>query len=296
MMLIVKAVIHTEAPLSVAMPVPEGGRANAYGQFPVMARGMDEDGNLLETGYLPATTIRGFLRRAVVVEDMQKAAAAGSPYRLPQAYAELIGQDSASEQASDDIDLLAIKKQREENPVLDLFGSGMGMKSRLRVSHFLPEKNVLPQVHRFSGVRKDLNDTEAAFDALDPQDNETFTVRARANNRRAGAQAVATSLSRKIRAAARKGEDTTALKEELAAAQALVDKHEAEMGDMRNSSRTLVQHWALPAGLDLHGKFVVEKVRGRDIELLVRGLEALSADPSIGRAAGSRRRRDQRKF
>ena len=61
-MLLVAGILKTEAPLSIAMPIAEGGRENAYGQFPVMTRGVDEDGNKLETGYLPATTLRGFMR------------------------------------------------------------------------------------------------------------------------------------------------------------------------------------------------------------------------------------------
>ena len=123
-MIIVKAVIKTEAPLSIAMPVAQGARENDYGNFPLMPRGINDEGEKQYTGYLPATTVRGYLRRGIVEEDMRKAAADGKHYKLDAAYAELIGQDAASEQQAGDIDLLALKEARESSPVLDLFGSG----------------------------------------------------------------------------------------------------------------------------------------------------------------------------
>ena len=143
-MIIIKATIKTEGPLSIAMPVAQGVRANDYENFPLMPRGIDEEGTKQYTAYLPATTVRGFLRRGIVLKDMEEAAARDQHYKLDQAYAELIGQDAASEQQAGDIDLIALKNTRETSPVLDLFGSGLGIKSRLRVSHFMPSHNILP--------------------------------------------------------------------------------------------------------------------------------------------------------
>jgi hypothetical protein len=62
--LIIHGTITTVGPLSISMP--DGGN---YGGFPVMARGIDEDGNLKRTGYLPATTLRGFLRRGWILRS-----------------------------------------------------------------------------------------------------------------------------------------------------------------------------------------------------------------------------------
>ncbi len=279
-MLLVAGILKTEAPLSIAMPIAEGGRENAYGQFPVMTRGVDEDGNKLETGYLPATTLRGFMRRAAVLPDMQAAADADKPYRLQKAYAELIGQDAASEQSAGDIDLMALREARDASPVLDLFGSGLGIKSRLLVSHFLPVVNVLPDV--FTGVRKDLEDNEQAFDLIAESEQEAFLGRSQANNKRAEASKLAQTLKRKLNAAKKKGEDTAEIEKELYAAESLAEKYKGSMGDMQNSSRTIVQHHALPAGLELHGKLVIQNYKQRDLELLMRGLDALSHFPVLG--------------
>ena len=90
----------------------------------------DDDGKPKKTGFLPSTTLRGFLRRAIVTRNMREAKDNGNPYSLEKAYTELIGQDSESEKQAGDIDLLEIKKAREDSPVIDLFGSGLGVASR----------------------------------------------------------------------------------------------------------------------------------------------------------------------
>ena len=71
---IVKVTLRTKGPLSLKMPVAEGARENEFDNFPVMTRGVDAEGNKLRTGYLPATTVRGFLRRAVTLQRMRIAA------------------------------------------------------------------------------------------------------------------------------------------------------------------------------------------------------------------------------
>lgn len=278
--IVVDAVITTVGPLSIAMPVPEGGRENQYKQFPIMTRGLDDEGNKLQTGYLPATTLRGFMRRAIVTDAMTKAAEAGKHYTLQKAYAELIGQDAASEAASEDIDLIKQQLQRDENPVLDLFGVGMSLKSRLLVSHFVPMTNVLPEP--FSGVRKDLEDTPEAFEALSLETQNTHANRSQANSQRADAVSQVKALERQVRAAEKKGDGAEELKAQLEAAKILAAKFADQMGEMQNSSRTLVGHFALPAGIDMHGKLIIERAKERDLEMLVLALDSLSRRPLLG--------------
>ena len=277
---IIKAKIRTEAPLSIKMPVAEGARENEFENFPVMTRGVDAEGKPLRTGFLPATTLRGHLRRSITIRSMQKAADEGKPYKLPQVYTEMIGQDAASEQQSDEIDLLALKAAREASPILDLFGSGLGIKSRLKVSHFVPEMNVLPEV--FTGVRKDLDDTEDALDLVDENEKLAFLGRSESNNRRASALSLQKQLERKVKQAERKGEVSEDDVKALEIAKAEVGKFKAEMGDMQVSTRTIVQHYALPAGIDLHGKLVIDKATETDIELIEHGLKQLSLMSYLG--------------
>jgi CRISPR/Cas system CSM-associated protein Csm3 (group 7 of RAMP superfamily) len=273
--IIINGTITTVGPLSISMP-----DGKDFDGFPIMARGIDEDGNAKKTGYLPATTLRGFLRRAVVTHDMKEAADAGNHYSLPKAYSELIGQDAASEQQAGDIDLLEIKKAREESPVLDLFGSGLGISSRLRVGHFLPSVNVLPE--EYSGVRKDLGDTEGVVELLSEEDATSYYARETSNSRRASAEQLVTSLSRKISAAKRKNESVDELEKELEEAKKIAEKYKDDMGDMQVSSRTLVGYTAMPAELELSGRIVIMNAKDRDLEMIEFGLNCLSQSPVLG--------------
>jgi len=276
----IEAVIRTESPLSIKMPVAEGSRENHFENFPVMTRGIDADGNKLQTGFLPATTLRGFLRRAIVLRSMRKASDEGKPYRLPQIYTEMIGQDADSEKQSDDIDLQALKAARESSPVLDLFGSGLGIKSRLKVGHFVPLVNVLPEV--FTGVRKDLDDTEDALDLMDKGDMQSFLGRSQNNNQRAAAASVVKQLEGKIRRDGKKNEVSADDEKALEVAKVNLEKFKTGMGDMQVSTRTIVQHFALPSHVDLHGRIVIDKANEKDLEMIVYSLSELSKGPILG--------------
>ena len=277
---VIRGIIRTESPLSIRMPQAEGSRENEFENFPVMTRGIDTDGNKLQTGFLPATTLRGFLRRAIVLRNMKQAADAGKPYRLPQIYTEMIGQDAESEKQSDEIDLQALKAAREASPVLDLFGSGLGIKSRLKVGHFVPVINVLPEV--FTGVRKDLDDTEDALDLMDKSDMQSFLGRSQSNNQRAASAAVVKQLEGKIRRDSKKGDASADDVQALEVARANLEKFKEGMGDMQVSTRTIVQHFALPAGIELHGRIVIDKANDKDLEMIECGISELSKAPILG--------------
>jgi hypothetical protein len=272
---IINGTITTVGPLSISMP---DGRD--YGGFPIMSRGIDADGKPLKTAYLPATTLRGFLRRAVVMHDMKEAAAAKSPYSLPKAYAELIGQDAASEKQAGEVDLLEIQRVRDESPVIDLFGSGLGVSSRLRVGHFVPNLNLLPD--EYSGVRKDLGDTEGAVELLSEADATAYYGREASNSRRSQADALVKSLERQVRAAKKKNSDEAELTTQLEEAKTLLDKNKEDMGDMQVSSRTLVGHFAMAANLDLFGRLVIVNAKERDLAMIEFGLDCLSRSPVLG--------------
>lgn len=277
--LLIKGHLVTRGPLSIKLPEAEGHGANRWGNFPVETRGVDAAGVKLQSGYLPATTVRGFLRRAAVLTRMQAAASAGKHYRLQAVYSELIGQDAASE-SKEKADLLELRKTRDDNPILDLFGAGLSLSSRLLVSRFCPEQLVMPEV--VTGVRKDLDETEDVMNMLTAEDQDAFFGRAEANTRRAAATAVVKQLQAKIRKAEKAKEPTDELKLALEEAQATQEKFVAEMGAMANSSKTLTSYWALPSGIVLTGRMVVERARDRDLPILEHALNALSLFPILG--------------
>lgn len=280
MTVVIKGSIKTVGPLSIAMPTADGGKPNEYGNFPLMGRGITEDGEPAMTGILPATTVRGALRRGAVIPVMEQAAKDGAPMSLRDVYENLIGQDTASEQSQDTIDLLKLQAERDEKPIVDLFGSGLGVKSRLLVSHFVPSVNVLPGA--VAGVRKDIDDTPDAFNKLSDKDQNDFVMRSTANSDRADNEKLVKKLKAQIRKAEKAGDDLADLTKQLEAAQKQADKSKADMGEMKNSSRTLVGYHALPAGLELEGKLVIQHDRDRDIDLVIQGLDHLSLFPVLG--------------
>lgn len=272
--IIIDAVITTKGPLSIAMPVAQGGRANEYNNFPLMARGQDEAGKPMQTAYLPASTVRGFLRRASGLAAMEKRGLGKTT--LQQAYSDILGQ---SADAKEEVDLVKLTAMREADPILDLFGS-WSIKSRLLVSNFLPKVNVLPQA--VTGVRKDLEDTDGVLEFLSESDRLAYHSRSDINSQRAAADAVVKGIKREMSKAKKDNKPLADLEAALAIAEAKAAALKSEMGDMANSSRTITEFFAMPADIELHGRLVIEQARERDLGLLLQALDALSLRPMLG--------------
>lgn len=272
--IIIDATITTVGPLSIAMPIAEGQQENEWKNFPVMTVGLDDAGNPMRTGYLPASTVRGFLRRAVAMDAMRRRGAGNTT--VQQAYSDILGQAG---DGKDNIDLLKVAQDRDADPILDLFGR-WSYKSRMLVSNFLPPVPVLPEA--ITGTRKDLEDTEGVIEALTPEDRAAYFGRSDANSTRAAAEALVTGIKAKIRKAKKAGEELGDLEKALAEAEAKVNNAKAAMGEMQNSSRTITTFYALPTGIHLNGKVVVERARERDLDMILTGLDALSQRPLLG--------------
>lgn len=272
--IVIDAVLTTQGPLSIAMPVAQGGRANDYNNFPLLARGQDETGNLLQTAYLPASTVRGFLRRATGIAAMQERGVGKTT--LQQAYSDILGQSSDTKE---EVDLIKLSAIRDADPILDLFGS-WSIKSRLLVSNFLPKTNVLPQA--VTGVRKDLEDTDGVLEFLSEADRLAYYSRSDINSNRAAADAVVKGLKRQISKAKKDKTSLTDLEAALAIEEAKAAGLKTDMGEMANSSRTITEFFALPTDVALHGRIVIEQSKERDLGLILQALDALSTRPMLG--------------
>lgn len=272
--IVIDANITTIGPLSITMPVATGGRANQWNNFPVTANGMDDDGNLQMTGYLPATTVRGMMRRAAGIAAMARRGEGKTT--LQQAYADILGQGSDTK---DEVDLVKLAALRQSEPILDLFGS-WSLKSRLLVSNFLPQTNVLPLV--VTGVRKDLEDTDGVLEQLVKADQDAYFNRSDVNSERAKADAVVKGIGREIAKTKKAGGDISKLEADKVTAERAVAVLKEQMGEMANSSRTITEYYALPAGLLFTGRIVIQNAKDRDIALVMEGLEYLSQRPLLG--------------
>jgi hypothetical protein len=138
----------------------------------------------------------------------------------------------------------------------------------------------LPEV--FTGVRKDLDDTDGVLELISEADRERYLGRSGANSKRAAAVTVVKGLDANLRKAKKAGESLLELELALQAAQGIVERYASEMGDMTNSSRTLTSYFALPAGIELKSRLVIEKARERDLAMIELLLQALSERPILG--------------
>jgi hypothetical protein len=197
---------------------------------------------------------------------------------LDEAYRDLIGQDAASEQQPDEIDLMALKNMRAQNPIVDLFGLGLGVQSRLKVSHFLPEHNILPEV--FTTARKDLGDADdgAILDLVRDEEREKYLKRANANSKRSAAESL---LARLVKQRKKDGPSAD-LDAQIAATESKVEEYREEMDGMTNSSRTILTHYAMPAGVQWTGRLIITNSTEKDIDALCGALDRFSSYPMIG--------------
>jgi CRISPR type IV-associated protein Csf2 len=267
--IIINATLTTVQPVSIKLPDQDG--------HPKMTRGVDSDGQPKKTAYIPATTMRGKLRRLAVQPLMQ--AAAGKPWTLHQVYEAMLGQDAASE-ASEEIDLLALKKRREGNHIVDLFGAGLGVKSRLSVGHFMPAVDVAPEA--FAGVRKDLDSDTEVLEWMDADEVQRFVDRNTNNSKRSAAEALVKKMTTQIRKTEKAGQDVSDLKAALALAESQRDALVLAMGDMKNSTKTITSYEAMPAGIELKSRIIIAKSTAKDMATLLGALDLFSRTPVLG--------------
>jgi CRISPR type IV-associated protein Csf2 len=278
--LIINATFTTIQPVSIKMPDQEG--------HPTMTRGVDAEGRPLKTAYIPATTLRGKLRRLAVRPLMEAAAAAGTPWSLFQVYEAMLGQDTQSE-AAEKIDLAALKKRREDNHIVDLFGAGLGVKSRLSVGHLMPARGVTVQPEKFAGVRKDLDSDLSLLDLMSADEVATFEARSAYNSERSSLAAVEKQLKIQLKKAEKAEKEGKGTKEAVDTLRAACDAAEAKlkaatelMGDLKNSTKTLTSYEAIPAGIDLFSRVVISTAQGKDLALLIGVIDAFSRLPVLG--------------
>ena len=269
--IIINATLTTVQPLSIKLPDQDG--------HPMMTRGVDSEGQPKKTAYIPATTIRGKLRRLAVQPLMQAAAAAGKPWTLHQVYEAMLGQDAASE-TSEEIDLVALKKRRQDNHIVDLFGAGLGVKSRLSVGHFMPVVDVAAEA--FAGVRKDLDSDTEVLEWMAPHEVNRFVDRNTNNSKRSAAEALVKKLSSQIRKTEKAGQDVTELQAALTLAESQRDGLVLAMGDMKNSTKTLTSYEAMPAGIELKSRIIIDKATAKDLATLMGALDLFSRTPVLG--------------
>ena len=246
--------------------------------LPMMTRGVDDEGRAQRTVFMPAAQLRGRIRHEAALAVMR---GKGEPVKLEEAYMLALGQDLRPEEDNEPeaIRLGDQIKFRQDNPFLDLFGTWK-VASRLFVSHLLPEANVYPD--RFSHIRRDLDTNENVFEQLPDEEISRFYDRQQAQSQASKAGGMIKATETALRKA-RKDKDT-----------ALVDELEAKLEDLKNlkkehkgddeseNTKHLVELQAIPAGITLMGKLIVQKATAADITTIVAAIDGISHNPMFG--------------
>jgi hypothetical protein len=246
--------------------------------LPLMTRGVDAEGRPQRTVYLPAGQLRGRIRHEAALAAMR---GMGKKVKLEDAYMLALGQDLRPEEDDEpeDIRLGDQIKFRKEQPFLDLFGTWK-VASRLYVSHFMPEVNVLPE--RVAHIRRDLDSNIDVMEQLDADEQDRLYDR-QAKQALASKAGTLIKTAEAALKAARKAKDQTKIDELESKIKELEDLKKSHKGDDdSDNTKHLVDLQIIPAGLELLGKLTVQRPLRSDIHHLVHALDGISLKPLMG--------------
>ena len=245
--------------------------------LPTMVRGVDQEGRHLKTVYIPGAQFRGRLRHEAAMAELLR----GDKVKLETAYMAALGQDLRPEE-DQEVEQIRLAEQlalRQGQPLLDLFGTWK-MASRLMVSHLLPEQNVAAD--SFSLIRRDLDSNTEMMTLLDDAEQDRFYER-RDKQALASRSGALMKIAMRELVAARRAKDTNKVDELEAKLVELKELKKTHKGDDESeNTKHLLEVEAIPAGLTLTGKLVVQRARPRDLSILSDALDRISRKPVLG--------------
>lgn len=274
MNIVLEGSITTLEPISIVLPDTGVAKMNVL-----------ISGEVKETAYIPAGTLRGTLRRNACFALMEREAQLGRPWSLFTVYNNVLGQNKDSEAAEEVIDLVKINEARKANPIIDTFGSGLGFKSTLEVAHAVPVQPI--SLIKLRGARRDLDADYEVLSEMPASEQALWQARTAANSRRARIESEKTTMQRAVRAL--KGEEKEAAERALAEIDSELEKAKSEMLGMMVSTRQPIDYEAMPMGAELTHSMRLVNANQNTESVLVASLNYLSANPRIGgqRARGA---------
>jgi CRISPR/Cas system CSM-associated protein Csm3 (group 7 of RAMP superfamily) len=245
--------------------------------LPLMTRGIDAEGRHQRTVFVPASQLRGRIRHESAAAELMR----GQKVKLEVAYMAALGQDLRPEEDTEveQVRLAEQQAQRDRQPLLDLFGTWK-MASRLMVSHLMPTVNVAAE--SFSVIRRDLDANRDIMDLLGDEEQDALYER---RDRQASASKVENMIKvtqRELMKAKRANKTQDVEEMETKLEELKAQKKAAKGDDDSENTKHLLQIQAIPAGIDLTGKLVVQRARPRDLDILVGAFERISLKPVLG--------------
>jgi hypothetical protein len=269
---------HISAALTLETLQPLSFTHHGTEGLPLLARGIDKEGRPLRTVFMPAAQLRGRIRHEVALAELR---AKPSKAKLEDAYLLALGQDlkRTEDQSEEAVRLAEQQAFRNGNPLLDLFGTWK-VSSRLYVSHLLPSVNVQPDV--VSHIRRDLDSNETLMNALGTEEQDRFYQRQQNQGLASKTEDLIKQASRQL-SMARKAKDDAKVKEFTDKIEALKNTKKTQKGDdASDNSKHLVSLQIIPAGIELHGKLVVQRPRAYDVSALANAFDGISRNPYMG--------------
>jgi len=251
---------------------------------------MLRDGVLVDTVYVPSSSLRGRLRHLLTSELMRLQNAADGRVFTPRDYIDTalggVKDRKALKDEERKIDLKAIRALRERNPVVSLFGSMVAhVSGRLMVGDMTPEAPIAPVGTGRSVRANPFVRNPAIIELLDPARFEEFT---RLNDRRTEANRAedqAERLGKRLAGRKRAGapaEEVTALAAEVAALEQQAKAGFADAGGAVNIQQLLDGYETIPEGTTLTNRLRLLEGTEQEFALLLLALDLLARRPLIG--------------
>lgn len=237
-----------------------------------------------ETVHIPGRQLRGVLRKEgamALMRTVPQKAKLGEAYLL--ALGQAIGGDS--EAANSGVTNLSEQKVfREASPFLDLFGTWK-LKSKLSVSDLTPVgANVMPFLVR--GLRRDLDSDPSLVDHLADGEIDELYARKERQDRASALGRQLNVANRRKKKAEREKEPAEVIQELAELIARLEAEKEAVKGDDKSSNTAhLLSYPAIPSGLALAGRMVLDRPTTFDLNALMAGFDGLSQKPVMGAQA-----------
>jgi hypothetical protein len=284
--LLLDGTITAVTPIAIILPGSEDGRTPPGAPRKRLLR----DGLMVETVYVPPSSLRGRLRHLLTSELMRMQNAADQRRFTPEDYIETaLGGVKDRKAAGDDerrVDLKAIREIRERNPVVSLFGSMVGQISgRLMVGDMTPVEPISASPTGRSVRANPFARNQTVIELLDPVQFGAFV---RLNDDRLAANRAedkAQVLKRQLGGRKRAGADVA----EIAAIEAEMKEFDRQAkegfekaGGAVNIQQLLDGYDVIPEGTVMSNR--ARLVEGTEVEmaLTLLALHLLARRPFIG--------------
>lgn len=237
--------------------------------------------------YIPASSIRGKLRRLARDEIQDSLAEAGGEHRfsLPDFYLNTLGGVKGAKGAKggdakeDKGETVRVFGGRKKNPLVSLFGAmaPSNVPGKLMIDHAIDNGAAAAEPITISHVRSDdiSRDPSSVLPMLEDGFEAEYLAMGKVMDARSAANRDIKALRAQLKKVTDEGERERILKEINAAKEVQDDNTAVQV-------QQILEYQAIPPGLKLNSNFRLLRVTKRELVLFLRALNRFSANPVLG--------------